>query len=380
MRILFLSWNFPPALGGIEYVVDHLYRGLKASGHTVKLLTARADVADEDEDLIRCPKSGLKNYVKFAFFEGRRVAKRLKPDVILNGSIASAPAAWMLSKLLGVPYIILMHGSDILYEGWIYQRIVRFLSRQADGLATNSKHTRDLLVEAGCKPERIQIIHPGVCVENFDSVPTTGAEELVVQAEGRKVLLSVGRLIKRKGILEFVEQVMPDVVKQYPEVLYYVVGDDATQSLAHKELMKDRIQKRVKELGLEKHVELLGKVNDADLFRLYFLADIFVLPVLDIPGDVEGFGIVFSEANLAGTANVATRSGGIPEAVQDGVTGLLADPGDFDSLTEHVCSLLGDEGRRRGMAEAGAVRARECFAWEVITREYADFCETILQR
>ena len=151
MRILFLSWNFPPALGGIEYVVDHLFRGLKKTGHEVKLLTAHAEAAEEDPHILRCPKTGLKNYVKFALFEGRKVARSLKPEVILNGSIASAPAAWMLSKLLGVPYIILMHGSDILYEGWIYQRAVRFLSRQAHGLATNSAHTRDLLIEAGCK-------------------------------------------------------------------------------------------------------------------------------------------------------------------------------------------------------------------------------------
>lgn len=378
MRILLLSWNFPPALGGIEYVVENLYHGLQRAGHTVKLLTAHAPSPDDDEDIHRCPGKGLKNYVRWAFFEGLKVARELEPEIIINGSIASAPAAWLLSKRFRVPYAILMYGSDIKHEGWIYQRAVRFLSRQADGLVTCSGHTRDLAIESGCRPERIRTIYPGVRLENFAEVPSAGAEELVEYARGRRVLLSVGRLIKRKGVLEFVEEVMPTLVDRHPQVLYYVVGDDAKLSLAHKELMRDRIQARVEELGLQDHVRLLGKVDDADLIRLYFLAEIFVLPCLEIPGDVEGFGIVLLEAALAGTASVATRTGGIPEAVQNGTTGLLAEPGDFHQLAEYVSTLLGDEDRRRELADAGARRARECFAWDVIIGEYEEFFEYLV--
>lgn len=378
MRILLLSWNFPPALGGIEYVVENLYHGLKRAGHSVKLLTAYAPSPEDDEDVYRCPKKGLKSYVRFAFCEGSKIAREIEPEIIVNGSIASAPAAWLLSKRFRVPYVILMYGSDIKHRGWIYQRAVRFLSHHADGLATCSAHTQGLAIESGCRPERIRTIYPGVRLDNFVDVPSAGAEELVEYAQGRRVLLSVGRLIKRKGVLEFVDQVMPTLVDRHPEVLFYVVGDDATSSLAHKELMRDRIQAKVEELDLEHHVKLLGKVADADLIRLYFLADIFVLPCLEIPGEVEGFGIVLLEAALGGTASVATRTGGIPEAVQNGATGLLAEPDDFPLLAEHINTLLEDEARRRELADAGARRARECFSWDVIIGEYEKFFEYLV--
>lgn len=380
MRILLLSWNFPPALGGIEYVVENVYRGLKRSGHTVKLVTAHEPMPDDDEDIHRCPKRGLASFVRFAFFRGWKIAREFRPDLIVNGSIVSAPAAWVLSKLLRVPTVIFMYGSDIMHQGWIYQRVVRFLVRSADGIVTCSSHSRGLVIESGGRAERIRTIYPGVRLENFETEPTFGAEDLAELAQGRRVLLSVGRLIKRKGILEFVEEVMPSVVEQHPEVLFFVVGDDAKRSLAHKELMRVRIQDKVNELGLENHVKLLGKVDDADLIRLYYLADIFVLPCLEIPGDVEGFGIVLLEAALAGNASVATRSGGVPEAVVDGVTGLLAEPGDSQGLAAHVNALLDDEDRRSGLAKAGANRARGDFAWDVIIGQYSEFFDDLLAR
>jgi len=380
MRILLLSWNFPPALGGIEYVVDHLYRELNAAGHEVQLITTVSEAPEQDPHIHRCPRPGLKSYNLYAIKQGRRLTRDFKPELIVNGSIASGPAAWWLSAVGRLPNVILMHGSDILHEGWIYQRVVRFFVRAADRLAANSLHTKELLVAAGARPERIEVIHPGVCVEHFSEAPSTGAERVVEKAAGRRVLITVGRLIKRKGVLEFVEHAMPELHRQFPDVLFLVVGDDAQQSLAHKERMKDRIARKVADLGLEDHVMLLGKVSDNDLFRLYFLADIFVLPCLSIPGDVEGFGIVFSEAALAGAASVATRVGGIPEAVQDEMTGLLAEPGDFKGLVERIARLLANESARKKLAEAGASRARAELAWPVIGQAYVDLFSAACSR
>lgn len=380
MRILLLSWNFPPALGGIEYVVDHLYRELNAAGHEVHLITTVSEESEQDPHIHRCPRPGLKSYNLYAIKEGRRLTRDFKPDLIVNGSIASGPAAWWLSTLGRLPNVILMHGTDILREGWVYQRVVRFFVRAADRLAANSLHTKELLVAAGARPERVDVIHPGVCVEHFAEAPSTGAERVVEKAVGRRVLMTVGRLIKRKGVLEFVEHAMPVLREQFPDVLFLVVGDDAKQSLAHKERMKDRIAQKMSELDLEEHVMLLGKIPDEDLLRLYFLADIFILPCLNIPGDVEGFGIVFSEAALAGAASVATRSGGIPEAVQDEVTGLLAEPGDFKGLVERIGRLLTNESERKGLAEAGARRARAELAWPVISQAYVDLFSAACSR
>jgi phosphatidylinositol alpha-1,6-mannosyltransferase len=187
--------------------------------------------------------------------------------------------------------------------------------------------------------------------------------------------MTVGRLIRRKGVLDFVQHVMPEVVRAIPEVCYVIVGDDARFSLVHKERMRDRIQQTIENNGLHENVILAGAVPDDDLHRLYFCTDVFVLPCLDIPGDVEGFGIVFSEAALAGAASLATRVGGIPEAVLHEKTGVLVEPGDFQALSREAVLLLRDTDRRRKLAAAGAKRARREFSWPVIADGYLQTLE-----
>jgi phosphatidylinositol alpha-1,6-mannosyltransferase len=265
---------------------------------------------------------------------------------------------------------VLAHGSDVLHPGFLYQRIIRFLFRRAGRLTANSSPTRDLLVEAGIPADRIDVVFPGVRTDDFAAEPAQGAEALLERLAGKKVLLSVGRLIKRKGLLEFVREVLPGLVKMHPDVALVIVGGDATRSLVHSERMRDQIEQAAGELGLAEQVILTGELPDADVVRLYFRSDVFILPCLDIPGDVEGFGIVFLEAALAGTPSVATRVGGIPDAVADGETGLLVTPGDFPALQEAVGRLLGDAALRGRLAAAGAARARGAFSWPEITRQY----------
>lgn len=380
MNILFLSWNYPPALGGIEYVVENLFKGLKKAGHEVSLLTANAPDWPEEDGVFRAPRPGLPAYVWFALTFGGRLCRQKRPDVILCGTVVPMPAAVLLSWIFRVPVVVLAHGSDILHPGAIYQFVVRRLFRRAARICSNSAQTQRFLEEAGMRPDRIRVVYPGVRVEEFETEPDHGAEELIEQLEGRKVILTVGRLIRRKGVLEFVQHVMPEVSKACPEAMFLVVGDDAKKSLVHAERMKDRIQAEVDRLGLGNHVRLLGTLSQEDLVRLFFRADLFVLPCLDIPGDVEGFGIVFSEAAMAGTPSLATKVGGIPEAIDDGNTGVLVPPGDFPALVRESIRLLDDPALRKQLADRGALRARKEFAWDVIVQQYLDVCTSACER
>lgn len=370
MKILFLSWNFPPVLGGIEYVVEHLYNGLKEIGHTLFAITSHCETAEDEDSVQRCSRPGLKNYVIYSFIAAFKFCLKKKPDVIICGSIVTAPAAFVCSFFLGVPYVLLMHGSDILYGGKFYQFSVRFLVHRATRLAANSENTKRLLIEAGCKPEKIDVIYPGVCAELYEKEPVGVCEKILNKVKGKKIILTVGRLIKRKGVLEFVENVMPKLIKEYPNVAYLIVGEDATKSLAHKDRLKEKIQHKIDELGLNDHVFLLGKVTTDELTKLYYHCDVFTLPCLDVPGDVEGFGIVFSEAALGGAASLATRIGGIPEAVLDGKTGVIVDVGDYETMTKEAVKLLSEDLYRKKLANAGAERAKTELSWPVITAAY----------
>lgn len=373
MKVLLLSWNFPPTLGGIEYVVDNLFRGLRRKGHGVEVVTTAGLEVPAIPGVFRAGKKGLKAFVWYALTRGFSRCRHERPDLLLCGSVVAAPAAYLLSRWFRIPYGVLVHGSDVLHGGWIYQRAIRFLLQRADLLTTNSAQTQALVGEAGIRTDRSVVVHPGVDVDAFLGVPEGCATELIQEMEGRRVLMTVGRLIKRKGHLEFVTQVMPALVDKFPNILLLVVGEDATSSLVHAGGFRKQIEAQIEALGLQDHVRMLGQLTDSrDLVRLFYRADVFVLPCLDIPGDIEGFGIVFLEAALGGTPSVATRVGGIPEAIIDGETGLLVTPGDFPALTDAVAKLFEEDDLRKRMSEAAENRARNEFAWEVIVDQYVD--------
>ncbi len=372
--ILMLCWNFPPAMGGIEQVADHLQREWRRAKVDVRIIARFGGNAPPDAAVHRPSRPGLLRYLWHAWRTGVRCVRMRRPDVVVCAGIVDAPLAWLLSRCFRLPYVVLAHGSDILRQGGAYQALVRGLFRRASAIAANSSHTRKLLEEAGCAPEKIHIINPGVEVVDESQPGTVSPDDLGKRYSLRSgpILLTVGRVIRRKGIGEFIEHVLPGLVRKFPDVQYVVVGDDATQSLVHHERLLEQIKNRSKALGLERHVCFTGAIDDSELRAWYQAADLFVLPVIPVAGDTEGFGIVILEANLREVPVVSTRIGGIPDAVQDGVTGTLVEPEDWPALQNAVTSLLQDEAARRAMGKAGRERAREQFAWAVIARHYLE--------
>jgi glycosyltransferase involved in cell wall biosynthesis len=159
-----------------------------------------------------------------------------------------------------------------------------------------------------------------------------------------------------------------------------VVGEDATESLAHKERLLAQIKHQVEQAGLVNHVHFPGKVSDEELAQWYELADVFVLPGIPVAGDVEGFGIVLLEANLHDTPVVATRIGGVPDAVVDGVTGRLVEPENWSAIRDAIAELLQDEELRQKMGEAGCQRAQQDFNWTVIGRKYVNWLTSVVEQ
>ena len=123
-------------------------------------------------------------------------------------------------------------------------------------------------------------------------------------------------------------------------------------------------------MGLQSHVRLLGGLLDEDLVGLYQACNVVVLPASWMTDDVEGFGIVLVEAAAAGKPVVATRVGGIPDAVEDGKTGFLIEPGDYEGLSDAVISLVGDGQTKRVMGEAAIRRVQDKFCWPKIAAQY----------
>jgi len=377
MRVLLLTWNFPPTIGGIEYVAAHLFHGLAAAGSEVEVVTRAAPGAPDDPRIHRARRAGLPAFLFHALRRGAASCRRWRPDLVVCASVVAALPAYLLRRAFGIPYVVLVHGSDVLHPGRLYRRAVRFLLRGAGAITANSEGTRRLLIDFGIAADRVVVVHPGV-------EAWSGSAEVspawLPRLAGRQVLLSVGRLIRRKGLLEFIEQVLPDLRVSHPGILLVVVGEDAAESLIHRERMRERLDSAVRARGLADQVLFTGGLPDAELHALLRRADLFVLPAIPVPGDVEGFGIVFLEAALEGTPAVATRLGGIPEAVVDGETGLLVEPGDPRAMLEAVRRLLDDDRLRARLGDAARRRAREDFAWSVVVARYVRVFEDCVRR
>jgi len=171
--------------------------------------------------------------------------------------------------------------------------------------------------------------------------------------EGRRIILSAGRLVRRKGV-DTLLRACARLPHALPPPALVVAGDGP-----------DRPRLEALARGLQLPVRFLGRVPDAELPALYSAADLFVLAAREEPdGDVEGFGLVLLEAAACGTPAVACRSGGVPDAVDDGVSGLLVRPDDPAALAAGLGRVLSDDSLRRWLACGARARAARS-GWEV---------------
>jgi len=167
------------------------------------------------------------------------------------------------------------------------------------------------------------------------------------------VLLSVGRLVRRKGF-DTVIKAIPSVVKECHDVKYYILGDGPE---------KKRLQELIDRMELSNIVEIRSGVSDHVLSKYYSAADMFVMPNRQIGPDVEGFGLVFLEASLYKLPSIAGNSGGAPEAVKDGTTGIVVDPNSQEELVKSLVKLSCDRELRIEMGTMGKMRTEEHFKW-----------------
>lgn len=364
-RALVISRNFPPLVGGMERLNEHLVREL-APDWSVALCGPRgcgafvAPGMTVREHAIR-PLAG---FLLGAFASALGLAWRLRPRRVIGGSGLVAPIVWVAARVSRAPAVLYLHGLDIIAPSRIYQWFWLPFVRAADLVLVNSGNTARLARERGVRPERIVILHPGT-----DLPDETGADvrEAFRRRQGwidRSVLLSVGRFTRRKGLAEFVAQALPAIVANDPATLLAIIGEEAVDAL-HGAGGGERVRivAAAEAAGVASHVAFVGRCSEADLGCAYDAADVHVFPVLDLPGDVEGFGMVALESAAHGLPTVAFAVGGVPDAVVDGHTGRLVAPGDYGAFAAATLDLL-----RRGARSDGSRACRDFAAgkaWSV---------------
>jgi len=371
MGILVVTWNYPPRRGGVEYLVSNLCAGLRQK-HSVQVITAHARSACRFEEYVfRAPLPGLIPFSLYTLWRGAILLIRSRGiSVIFGGSVMVTPLVLILARLFGRKAVVQAHGLDVIYVSRLYQTLcVRWL-KFCNSIVANSEYTASLVAQKKVRRERVFVIPPGVQPEALAKPLNLEAAKERFGLKDKPTILFVGRLAKRKGVKEFIEKSLVKVVREIPSVCFVIVGDNPLQSLTQRDDIVGEIHTVVSQLGLHDHVRLLGSLDDEDLTKLYQLCDVVVLPALASADDVEGFGIVLLEAAAAGRPAVATRVGGIPDAVEDGKSGILVNPGDYERLSQTLVELLSSETARSTLGDYAKNRARERFSWNRIVGRY----------
>ncbi len=300
-----------------------------------------------------------------------RLVRREGIDVICVCELnAGSWLGLVLKRLLGIPYINYIHGEEVTAtSGYrFYGRRRRQYLKRADAVVAVSEFTRGALRDLmGVPPERIALIVNGVDAERFRPGPKPATLLERYRLQGRRVLLTVGRLVERKGI-DTMLRALPRIIADCPDVCYVIVGTGE---------YRPTLDALVAELGLAEHVIFAGRVPQTELVAHYQLCDLFVMPNRELGNhDTEGFGLVFLEANACAKAVISGRAGGVVEAVRDGETGLNVDGDDVDAVADAVVGLLCDHQRREALAARGLAFARASSSAER-ARAFHALCERV---
>lgn len=286
-----------------------------------------------------------------------------RPDIVHFGDSVVALLS-PLCKLAGVPVVVTAYGLDLTYKNWLYQRLIAFSLARISALACISEAAAREAIVRGVPPSKVVVIRPGV------DAPTHDVAKDEEKAEARAklgldpsspVLITVGRLIERKGVQWFIEHVLPRLLEVSPTLRYVVVGDGP---------LRGQIDERSRDLGLAANTVLAGSVRDEALGLYLRAADLFVMPNVRVPGDMEGFGLVALEAGAAGLPVVAADLEGIRDAVIPSRNGVLVPSGDPEAFKQTILQLLDDRSALVDLANESLRVVRDDFSWAKMAREY----------
>ena len=364
-RILIVTRNLPPLVGGMEQLNWHMAAEM-AKYAEVRVIgpTGAAALAPSGVMVDEVPLSPLPCFLLGAQWKALRVAPRWRPHIVLAGSGLTAPLAWLAAKACRAKSVVYVHGLDMAVQHPLYRALWLPVIRRMDRVIANSQPTRQLARDAGVAEERIGIVHPGTALQHAEPDPEAiAAFRAKHQLSQRPLLLSVGRLSTRKGLREFVSDVLPKIVARLPDVMLLIVGDAPKRAL-HAEIQSaENIQSAANQKGVGGNIRFVGVIVDREeLATVYQAADIHVFPVQHIPGDPEGFGMVAIESAAQGLPTVAYATGGIVDAVAEAKSGHLVPPGDGAAFADAVLRTMAE----RESLRVSAMDFAHQFGWPAI--------------
>ncbi len=394
MKILMLSWEYPPrVVGGISKVVHDLSHRLIKDGHDVTVITYRdgnVPYVENDEgvmvhrvDNFMISSNNFIDWIMQLNFNmiaraGEIIAKDGNFDVIHAHDWLVAYAAKTLKQAYSTPLVATIHATEAGRNSGIQGETQKYindtewlLTYEASEVIVNSNYMRSELQRLfGLPFEKINIVPNGVNLNLFDGVEKDYDFRRQYAMDNEKIILFMGRLVYEKGVQNLIAA-MPKILQNY---------HDAKLIIAGKGGMIDELRNQVKFLGIENKVYFTGHLSQKNVQKMYKCADISVFP-----STYEPFGIVALEAMLSGTPVVVSDIGGLNEIVDHGVNGMKSYAGNPNSLADSILSLLFDHKLCDEITKNAKAKVKAEYNWNKIAQDthftyQKAICETVAER
>lgn len=378
MEVLFVSHKYPPATGGMEKQSFELINGLRqyASVHAI--------VYDGKEPRIKF----------FLKLNGRinRICQA-NPGITIIHFNDALIAACSLTHY-GYRHLkrtMTVHGLDVVFPSFIYKHFILPKFNKFDLIIAVSQATRLACLERKIKEDKVIVIQNGVDTQTKTKASRQDIDRLLkeryqLDSAGKRILVAMGRPVKRKGFSWFIRNVMPGLHNDFILLLIGPAGgeSDVKQRFQllpgflrrHIELFMGypsdaiHIRSLLKDPIISQRVKHLGKLPLPDVTAILSIAEAYVMPNIPVNGDMEGFGLVCLEAAMCGTRVFASKLEGITDAIHDGKNGFLLPPADAPAWIETLNHLLRDTNNFELPAENIVAFTRQTFSWERMTERY----------
>ena len=338
MKVLVITRNLPPLVGGMERLLHNLVLGVTEYAE-VTVIGPRGCRAHLPETIETHECSNkLAGFLLGSMLIALRIVRKGRFDVVIGGSGLMAPLLFLMKTLFQCRTLVLVHGLDIIVQHWLYQCLFIPALRRADQVVANSRNTKRLAIEKGVQEDRITIIHPGTRIPELPDEERKREFLERYRIPYSRYMLFAGRITRRKGLSPFIRNSLPAILQACPDSGLVVVGDNASDSL-NRQGEKAEVLAAIEETGLGDKVMFLGQVNDRDLEPAYACAAVHVFPLIEVPGDVEGFGMVAIEAAALGTPTVGFDVGGVQDAIT-ALHGPLIEPNCSEAMEKALINVL----------------------------------------
>ena len=358
--VLLITRNLPPLIGGMERLMQNAAGGIARYADLTVIGPKGCSRHLPPEVTVLEASAKLAPFLLMSTWLALKAIRKEHFTIVIGGSGLVAPTLYIIARLHSCTTIIYLHGLDLVVDNFLYKKIFIPCIRKANKVIVNSRNTARIAIEGAVKESRITVINPGT------SLPCQPDDKAVADFRARyniefdKVIIFVGRITKRKGLSGFIRHSLPAILAAEPTTGLVIVGENPGQSLNRMGEQKE-VLAEVERLDEKKNsVVFLGHIDDNDLNTCYAAADLQVLPLIEVPGDVEGFGMIAVEAAACGTPTVAFDLGGVGDAISKD-NGCLVTADRYDLFSEAVlhCLSTGEPDSPRCLQHA------QQFSWEI---------------